>query len=113
MVIAEAGGGLGGLEVDRLDYALGTPPHALLVANATGFSDSYQHVVEEVEASDSKQGGSVNPRVRADMVYFEGPNGGAVFSVGSITWSGCLSHNGYRNNVSRITENVLRAFTAR
>jgi N,N-dimethylformamidase len=68
-------------------------------------------VVEEVEASDSKQGGSVNPRVRADMVYFEGPHGGAVFSVGSIIWCGCLSHNEYRNNVSRITENVLRALT--
>ena len=63
-------------------------------------------------ASDSKQGGSVNAQVRADMVYFEGPNGGAVFSVGSITWCGGLSHNGYRNNVSRITENVLRAFAA-
>ena len=69
-------------------------------------------MVEEVEASDSKQGGSENPQVRADMVYFEGPNGGAVFSVGSITWCGSLSHNGYRNNVSRITENVLRAFVA-
>jgi N,N-dimethylformamidase len=49
-------------------------------------------------------------RVRADMVYFEGPNGGAVFSTGSISWCGSLSHNGYDNNVSRITENVLRNF---
>jgi N,N-dimethylformamidase len=46
------------------------------------------------------------------MVDFEGPNDGAVFSVGSITCCGCLSHNGYRNNVSQITENVLRAFAA-
>jgi N,N-dimethylformamidase len=53
----------------------------------------------------------VNPRVRADMFYFEGRNGGAVFSVGSITWCSCLSRNAYRNNVSRITGNVLRAFT--
>ncbi len=111
--IGDAGlvmGGAAGLEVDRLDFGLGTPPHALLVAAATGFSDSYQHVVEEVEASDSKQGGTVNPRVRADMVYFEGPRGGAVFSAGAITWCGCLSANGYRNNVSRITENVLNKF---
>ena len=44
------------------------------------------------------------------MVFFERPNGGAVFSVGSITWCGSLSHNDYDNNVSRITENVLRRF---
>jgi N,N-dimethylformamidase len=44
------------------------------------------------------------------MVYFETPNDGAVFSVGSISWSGSLSHNHYDNNVSRVTENVLRQF---
>ncbi len=90
--------------------ALGTPPHALVIASATGFSDSYQHVVEEVTASDSRQGGPVEPRVRADVVYFEAPQGGAVFSVGSITWCGCLSQDNYHNNVSRMTENVLRRF---
>jgi N,N-dimethylformamidase len=46
------------------------------------------------------------------MVYFEAPNGGAVFSVGSIAYCGALSRNGYDNNVSRITENVLRRFAA-
>ena len=48
--------------------------------------------------------------MRADMVFFELPNGGAVFSTASITWCGALSHNHYQNNVSRITENVLRRF---
>jgi N,N-dimethylformamidase len=105
-------GGAAGLEIDRLDYRLGTPPHALLLATARGFSDSYQHVVEEVESSDSKQGGTVSPFVRADMVYFEGPDGGAVFSTGAIAWCGSLSHNAYDNPVSRITDNVLRAFSA-
>ena len=33
-------------------------------------------------------------------------------TVGSIAWCGALSHNGYENNVSRITENVLRRFLA-
>jgi N,N-dimethylformamidase len=102
--------GAAGLEVDRLDHELGTPPHALLLAAATGFSDSYQHVVEEVEASDSKQGGTVSPFVRGDMVFFELPDGGAVFSASSIAWCGALSHNGYDNPVSQITENVLRRF---
>jgi N,N-dimethylformamidase len=105
-------GGAGGLELDRLDYALGTPPHALPLASVTGFSDSYQHVVEEVETSDSKQGGSVSPFVRSDMVFFELPNGGAVFSASSIAWCGSLVIDGYENAASRITENVLRRFSS-
>ena len=105
-------GGAGGFEVDRADAELGTPPHALVVATATGFSDIYQHVVEEVLSSNSKQGGTIDPMVKGDMVYFEGPEGGAVFSVGSISWCGALSHNDYENNVSRITGNVLTRFSS-
>ena len=45
------------------------------------------------------------------MVFFETPNDGAVFSTGSISWCGSLSHNGYDNDVSRITANVLRRFS--
>ena len=48
--------------------------------------------------------------VRADMVYFETPSDGAVFSVGSIAWVTSLSHNGFDNNVARITGNVLKRF---
>ncbi|MDQ6673542.1 MAG: LamG domain-containing protein [Chloroflexota bacterium] len=103
-------GGAAGFELDRADASLGTPPHALVLATATGFSDSYQHVVEEVGLSSSLQGGTVEPRVRADMVYFETPNGGAVFSVGSIAYCGSLSAGAYAGNISRITENVLRRF---
>jgi N,N-dimethylformamidase len=103
-------GGAAGLEFDRLDYRLGTPPHALLLATARGFSDSYQHVIEEVESSDSRQGGTVSPQVRADMVFYETQNAGAVFSTGAIAWCGSLSHADYANPVSRITENVLRRF---
>jgi N,N-dimethylformamidase len=104
--------GAAGLEIDRADTTLGTPPHALILASASGYSDSYQHVVEEVLVSDSRQGGTVNRLVRADMVYFECPNGGAVFSTGSIAWCGSLSYNNYDNNVSRVTDNVLRRFVA-
>jgi hypothetical protein len=49
-------------------------------------------------------------RVRADIVFFETAAGGAVFSTGSIAWCCALSHNGYHNNVSRLTGNVLRRF---
>jgi N,N-dimethylformamidase len=103
-------GGAAGFELDRADEALGTPPHALVVATASGFSDSYQHVAEEISLANSLQGGTVEPRVRADMVFFETPRGGAVFSVGSIAYCGSLSADNYAGNVSRVTENVLRRF---
>ena len=67
-------------------------------------------MVEEVPSSNSRQGGTVNPLVKGDMVFYETPNGGAVFSGSSISYCGSLSHNHYDNNVSRLTENVLRRF---
>ena len=106
------GWGVAGYEFDRADPALGTPAHALVVAAATDFDDSFHHVVEEVMHMNSEQTGTTNDLVRADMVYFEYPNGGAAFSTGSIAWSAGLSHNNYDNNVSRITANVLRKFAA-
>ncbi len=104
--------GAAGSELDRVDYALGSPAHTLILARSFGHSDAYQHVVEEVNTSDSRQGGTENVLVYADMAYLEYPNGGAVFSTASIAWSGSLSYNGYDNDVSRITENVLRRFAA-
>ena len=83
-----------------------------VLATATGFSDVYQHVIEEVLTSNALEGGTHSPLVKGDMVYFEGANGGAVFSVGSIAWCGSLSHNNYDNNVSKITDNVLKRFSA-
>ena len=102
--------GAAGSELDRVDYALGSPAHTLVLARSFGHSDAYQHVVEEVNTSDSRQGGTENVLVYADMAYLEYPNGGAVFSTSSIAWSGSLSYNDYDNDVSRITENVLRRF---
>jgi N,N-dimethylformamidase len=46
----------------------------------------------------------------SEVAFSEGPRGGAVFSAGSVAWSGSLSHNDYANSVSRMTENVLRRF---
>ena len=104
------GHGAAGFEIDRVDTALGTPKHALRLASADGFSDRYQLAIEDQLVSSPNTGGSQSLAVRSDMVYFEGPCGGAVFSVGSISWCSCLSYNHYTNNVSRITENVLRHF---
>jgi N,N-dimethylformamidase len=68
--------------------------------------------VEELFSTDPRQGGSMSPDVRADMVYFKGSNGSGVFSVGSIAWCGSLSQQRYNNSVSTITGNVLRTFSS-
>lgn len=106
--------GTAGDEIDRLEHALGTPDHALLLATARfddpKFNDTFLHVLEELYASPPST--TAHLKVSSDLVYFECPNGGAVFSAGSIAWFGSLSYNGYDNNVSRITENVLRRFVS-
>ena len=51
-----------------------------------------------------------NEMVRADLVFYETPNGGAVFSVGSIAFISSLPWNSYDNNVSRMVLNVLERF---
>lgn len=104
--------GAAGFEVDRADTALGTPEHALILATAEGFSDCYQNAVEEAGAMTPHYGGTTCANVRADMVFFETPLDGAVFSTGSIAWCSALSHNNYDNNVSRIMYNVVAAFSS-
>ena len=103
-------GAAGGFEIDRADPAWGTPPHALLLASATKFGRQHMHVIEEVGLTNDSEHGEACAKVRADMVFYEHPGGGAVFSASSIAWPGSLSHNGYDNNVARITENVLKRF---
>lgn len=100
-------GGAAGFEIDCADHRLGTPPHAAVVATATEFSPRYEHQNPVHIAGTSFD---LHDPLRSDMVYFETPRGGAVFSVGSIAYCGSLSHDGYENNVSRVTENVLRRF---
>jgi N,N-dimethylformamidase len=102
--------GAAGFELDRTDAALGTPPHVLVVASSARLSDSYQVAVEDVPVMMPYQGGLTNSNVRADMVFFETPGGGAVFSVGSISFCSALSFNGYQNDISRLLENAVKRF---
>lgn len=104
------GGGAAGWEIDRADPTLGTPPHALVVATASTFSAVYHWVKEELTHTHSANTGETCPLVRCDMVFFETPHGGAVFSTGSIAWAGALAHHAYDNNISRLMENVLQRF---
>jgi N,N-dimethylformamidase len=103
-------GGAAGLEIDRYDLALGTPPHARILASSEPFSDNYPLVQEEIFFMTPGLGGTQNAWVRADLVYFTTPGDGAVFSTGSIAWAGALPHNNFDNPVSRLTKNVVDAF---
>ncbi len=103
-------GGAAGFELDIADPALGTPPHALTLACSVEHSNVYALTPEELISAQPATDGIESPKVRADMVFFETPRGGAVFSTGSITWATALAHNGYDNNVARITGNVLKRF---
>jgi N,N-dimethylformamidase beta subunit-like, C-terminal len=104
-------GGAAGYEVDRHDPAHGSPAEAVVLATSAGMHPpSYLLVVEDLEVTAAEVTGPTTDRVRADLTWLPYPGGGAVFSTGSISWCGSLSHDGYANDVSRITGNVLRRF---
>jgi hypothetical protein len=75
-------GGASGHETDKRSAS--SPPNTVLLAKGTNVDD----------------GG-------AEIVTFDTPSGGAVFSVGSITWVSALFPDA---DVSRITANVIRRF---
>ncbi len=102
------GGGAAGQELDRYDTRLGSPDHAVILASATDFGPDMLRTKEEFEGSVAFT--RPDPYVRSDIVFFETPNGGAVFSVGSISWFGALARNGYDNDVATMTANVVRRF---
>jgi N,N-dimethylformamidase len=104
------GGGAAGLEIDAMNSRLGTPPHALRLASSENHTQQVLLANEEFGVVPHNISGDQNDRIRADLVFYETSSGGAVFSVGSIAWCGSLPVNGFDNNVSRITENVLRRF---
>ena len=101
------GGGAAGQEIDRYDPALGSPAHAVVLATSFDHSEQMLRTKEEFLATAMIPD---DPKIRADVVFFEGPEGGAVFSVGSISWYGALAHDGYDNDIARITTNVMRRF---
>lgn len=100
-------GGAAAEEVDSANFKRGTPRHALIVATSENIKWPY----------DASGEGLVDWRYRlnvkspkADIVFYETPKGGAVFSVGSMGWRASLNHNDFKNSVSKMTGNVLRRF---
>jgi N,N-dimethylformamidase len=103
-------GGAAGLEIDAVDRWLGTPPHALVLARSENHSNTYELVAEEVLVPHGATDAPINPDIHADITFFETPEGGAVFSTGSIAYAGSLAWHGFDNNICRLTANVLNRF---
>ena len=104
------GGGAAGLELDAVDYSLGTPEHRLVLASSQKHTDVYLMTPEDMLDPAPGLGGTEADVIRSDMVFFETTHGGAVFATGSISWAGSMAWNRYDNHVARITLNVLRRF---
>lgn len=102
------GGGSAGFELDSADPHWGTPPGALVVAKGVVISPEYGPVTEDmlvIRHPKRQEDWSCS-----DIVFFKTPAGGAVFSVGSMTYVGSLPPEGYGNTLARLTANVLHRF---
>ncbi|MGI9330681.1 MAG: N,N-dimethylformamidase beta subunit family domain-containing protein [Gammaproteobacteria bacterium] len=105
-------GGVVGFEIDRFNAGNGVPRHALNLAT----SEPLRETIEDVIALDNLPINIVyHPSekevwAQADVVYFETPNGGAVFTTGSINWISATLDNDYDNDVAVITRNVINRF---
>ena len=109
-----SGHGAAGFELDRLDKRLGSPANAIVLARSENHPPEAPWILvpeEQLTHITTIPGESHQALIRADMVYFETPAGGEVFSVGSITFCGSLPHQGFDNDISRLLDNVVRRFT--
>ena len=106
-----SGGGAAGFELDRADFALGTPEGTFILARSENHSDSFVTVPEELLSHiNTVTGEDPADLIRAEIVYCKLPNGGEIFSVGSICFCGSLNYNNGNNGVSKMLRNVVRRF---
>ncbi|TIL38119.1 N,N-dimethylformamidase beta subunit family domain-containing protein [Mesorhizobium sp.] len=99
-----SGGGAAGFEVDIVDSSLGTPLDAVVLAQSEKYVGEYYCVPEKAvtfEPTSSSQ-------IRADLCFIPKPLGNFVFSAGSILFCGSLPVNDFRNDISKLLENVVR-----
>ncbi|MDH3750863.1 MAG: hypothetical protein OEU40_09720, partial [Gammaproteobacteria bacterium] len=104
-------GGAVGFEIDKYNPANGTPRHALHLATA----ESLRETIEDLRMSVLPLSVSYHPPIDdnlagADIVFFETPNGGAMFATGSINWFSSTPENNFDNDVATISRNVIERF---
>src|SRR5690606_33582644 len=79
-----------------------------ILCRSEGHSSTFGATLEELIAPPAyKQGDKAAALVRAEIVYYENARGGAVFSVGSITFCGSLPWNNYDNSISTLLKNAV------
>ncbi len=103
-------GAAAGIELDRYDLSLGTPPHTKIIASSGGHSDNYVLVTEELLYAYAGLVGTLDYRIRGDITYFTAPNNGAVFSTGSIAFGQALPANDFNNTSAKLLKNVVDHF---
>ena len=101
------GGGAAGFELDSVNAGYGTP-HALVVAKGIVIHPDYGWVNEDMLTH--RHPLPQEDWSCADMTFFETAAGGAVFSVGSMTYAGSLMIDGGNSLLGRLTANVVRRF---
>ena len=105
------GGAAAGDEVDRVDTKLGTPPGTIVLASSRDHPTDAQRAAEEIlQLFHGSTSGPNDPDIRADMVYYEAPGGGAVFSTGAIAFIASLLVDDGDNSSSRALRNVMEKF---
>ncbi len=102
------GGGAAGFELDSVNFKYGSPPHILTVAKGIVIHPDYGWVNEDMLTH--RHPLPQEDWSCADMSFFETASGGAVFSVGSMTYAGSLPVAGGKSTLGKLTENVLRRF---
>ena len=99
------GGGAAGFELDSVNFKYGSPPNVLIVAKGIVIHEDYGWVNEDMLVH--RHPLPQEDWSCADMTFFETPAGGAVFSVGSMTYAGSLVVPG---TLRTLTTNVLKRF---
>ena len=100
-----SGNGAAGFELDHIDSHLTSIKDITLLAQSKASKNPEENFILVPESrlthlSNIKHLPEVEI-LQADMVYFEVPGGGSVFSTGSITFCGSLPWNNYNNNISK------------
>lgn len=104
-------GAAAGDEFDRADSTLGTPPGTIILAASKDHPNEAQRAAEELlQLFHGSSSGPNDPDIRADMVYFDTPGGGAVFSSSAIAFIASLLINDGNNTSSRALRNVMEHF---
>lgn len=104
-------GAAAGFEIDKYVPGNGVPRHALHLAT----SEKLREKIEDVKLSVMPLTVYYHPAAedvhgKADIVFFETPEGGAMFSTGSICWMSSTLEDNFNNDIAKITHNVIKRF---